>query len=353
MQIPSFNELIEPCIETLRNPTQWNLYRTQVGSGGNWSVANAGATFTITMKPSLVVAAPPVALEGCYLRCHGFSLEKAERASHVSNVYSGGKMLCIGDYEAQYDTQISIAAGTQGGNQLLEPFVNLSTIRLPSSCAIAVARNTVSFGPCIDVPDIVVANGQNLLTQLIAISGANTAANAFQTKNRFTQILPILSHQIFDGNESFTPRLAQKYMKAYQYAQRYQLKCDINAYRPCIIPLSMWPLVTEHGLGHVTFTNFSQPSIQLSLFANPITPRADPLGALGCEVSAIPSAITNQNTVSVAYDTFQLRMSDATFASLVSASPDTNFGRISIDIYSISKNYVKHHMGSLYTIYSK
>jgi hypothetical protein len=179
------------------------------------------------------------------------------------------------------------------------------------------------------------------------------AVNAFQCKNRFTQILPLLSHQIFDGNESYTPKLSQKYMKAYQYSQRYQLKCDVNAYRPSLIPLSMWPLVTEHGLGHCTFTNFSQPNIQLSFFANPVTPRADPMGALNCDVTPTASAIPNQSTVSVIYDTFQLRMNDATFASLVSSSPDTNYGRVSIDMHSISKNYVKHHMGSLYTQYSK
>jgi hypothetical protein len=236
---------------------------------------------------------------------------------------------------------------------LLEPYINLSTIRLPSSSVIAVARNTASFGPVSSVSitiSVPVTTG-SLLAGVQAVSGG--VANSFQCKNRFTQILPILSHQIFDGNESFTPKLSQKYMKAYQYSQRYQLKCDVNAYRPCLIPLSMWPLVTEHGLGHTTFTNFSQPQIQLSLFANPVTPRADPMGALGCEVTPTPLGIVNQNTVGVVYDTFQVAMSDATFATLVASAPDTNFGRISIDMYSISKNFVKHHMGSLYTIYSK
>jgi hypothetical protein len=119
MQIPSLYELVEPCIETVRGSTAgssdpgWAAYRAGLqnpalpANYGNWAMLNVApnvtgpAGFSLVFNPAGVISAP-AALDGCYLRCHGFSLEKAERASHVSNIYSGGKMHMVGDYEVRF-----------------------------------------------------------------------------------------------------------------------------------------------------------------------------------------------------------------------------------------------------------
>jgi hypothetical protein len=164
-----------------------------------------------------------------------------------------GKLQMQGDYEAQY-TSIVATPLPVAGNTLIQHAIKLTNIKLPSTLLIASLRNSASEGP---VSSIVVTLGPGVGQTLAAQFIANGAAAMCQVKNRFTQIMPIINSQIFDGNESYTPKISSKYSKSYSFVQRYGFECDIQNYRPCLIPLSMWPLIERHGTGHATMSNFS------------------------------------------------------------------------------------------------
>jgi hypothetical protein len=97
-KVPELFDLIEPCMETVKSATaidEFNAFRTVLGDPagayyGDWSYAPATA-FIVRFDPAARITAPANnALSACYVRSHGFSLEKAERASHVSHIYTNG-----------------------------------------------------------------------------------------------------------------------------------------------------------------------------------------------------------------------------------------------------------------------
>lgn len=339
--IPPFLQLIEADVTTANEPN-WLGYQAQVAAAGNWAVASAQAgnallsynkTTSIVGGASAIAALKPV---NFFIRIQGYGLMKTERAALSSSVYTDkGASHMTFDHEMSVDNFPDLFTSSTTANTIITSDLPIKNIKNPSAYYIHAVRNTLSTSASSDAFSITIAPGGNLIAAIAAAGGLQTCIAA---NNRFYEIYPVAQYALLDEQKLATELHSDFYFRVRELADRYECKHDIIGFAPVLIPHSMWMLVEEHGLGHLTNINMIQPSVRLVYTAFPFTLEQDPRGLL------TPTVANGPKGRSVLYNNFRIPINNASWNALLTASV-SQMGKIVVDHHSAARNIFRQRRG--------
>jgi hypothetical protein len=200
------------------------------------------------LRPASLATAP---FPNVYLRVHGITVTKVERAALVAQVYNSGIQYKCTDMELQlrHPAPLASAGSAAQFGQLITHEIPLVSLKQPSVITTAISRfhmdSQIATGGT-----IAVASGQNLAAQ-IAAAGANFFNTVNWAPQRFASI-PVSRFTVNDNGMRVFPVFTTKFnhheMK--KHGLRYNAILQPGL---AVIPHSRWSNIESQGLGHFTY----------------------------------------------------------------------------------------------------